>query len=180
MWNRNEWIEKAEAIKPKLNHENVYPVEQLDKRELHSGDSLILDFGDHQVGYFVFHAMTAGSHQDAPAFLKFKFCESEIELSEDSSEYHGWISRSWIQEVWMHIDVLPGVQRMLRRFAFRYVKIEVIDLSSKYSLIIDDAYVDSVSSADDSSIEVFHGTEMEERIDQIAIRTLHNCMQDVF
>ena len=80
----------------------------------------------------------------------------------------------------MHMDVLPGVQRMLRRFAFRYVKIEVIDLSSKYSLIIDDAYVDSVSSADDSSIEVFHGTEMEERIDQIAIRTLHNCMQDVF
>lgn len=180
MWDREFWIKKAEENKPEIKHEKIYPVENFDKRELHTGDSIVMDFGNHYVGHFSFHGITAGSPQDAPVFLKLKFCESKRELSEDSTNYHGWISRGWIQEEWLHIDVLPAEIRMPRRYAFRYVKIDIVDVSSKFSLIIDDAYVDAVTSADDSVVEKFDGNEIEKAIDKVSIRTLRNCMQDVF
>lgn len=180
MWDRELWIKKAEENKPVIRHEIVYPFKNIDKRELHTGDSIVIDFGNHYVGYFSFHGITAGSHQDAPVFLKLKFCESKRELSEDSLDYNGWISRGWIQEEWLHIDVLPAEINMPRRYAFRYVKIDVIDVSSKFSLVIDDAYVDAVTSADDSRIKTFEGNEIENAIDRVSVRTLRNCMQDVF
>lgn len=174
------FIEKANALKPMLKETMIAPMRKTDTKVLHTGDSVVYDFGNHYVGYLRFHCKTAGSHYDAPAFLKIKFCEALRELQEDSADYQGWISKSWIQEEWIHIDDFPSEIFLPRRYAFRYVKIEVLDVSSKYGLVIDDITATAVTSADEGKIPPFSGTEIETAIDQAAIRTLQNCMQDVF
>ena len=180
MWNQEEWIRKAEELKPELKNERVYPVSFSRNEKLNSGDSIVIDFGNHFVGHFSFHCKSSGSHQDAPLFVKIKFCESAKELDEDSSTYKGWVSRSWIQEEWLHVDVLPSLVSLPRRYAFRYVKIDILDVSPKYSVIIDEAYADCTTSADDTVVTEFKGNDIEEKIDRVAVRTLRNCMQDLF
>ena len=180
MWNRQDLISKAEKLKPELKHMTVRPVFRDGVRTLESETSIVLDFGNHYVGYFSFSASTEGSHQDAPALLRIKFCESERELDEENDDYNGWISKSWIQEELIHVDDFSALVHLNRRYAFRYVKIEAISLSSKYNIVIEDAYADTVTSADDNSVEVFGNNDLERELDKVSIRTLRNCMQEVF
>lgn len=177
---RQEFIKKAEACKPEIYMSIAKPMKGLPTAALHTGDSVVFDFGNHFTGRLSFRCMTEGSHPDAPAFIKIKFCENQKELEEDSADYQGWISKGWIQEEWLHIDVFPAEIKLPRRYAFRYVKIEVLDVSSKYSLIIDDMEAESYTSADDESVGSFSGNELEQQLDKVSIRTLRNCMQDVF
>ena len=60
------------------------------------------------MGYLTLNLSYTGSHPDAPAFLKLKFAEQISELSENTEDYDGWVSRSWIQEEYIHVDVLPA------------------------------------------------------------------------
>lgn len=177
---RAEFIKKAEQNKQELYRENVRPVEKLPTKALKAGEQLVFDFGNHYVGRLMLHCNYKGSHPDAPAFLKIKFCEVERELQEDSADYRGWISKSWIQEEWIHIDVIPSQISLPRRYAVRYVKIEILDISTKYDFVIDDIYIEATTSADDNAIELLKGNELEQKLDKISIRTLRNCMQDVF
>ena len=151
------------------------------ERTLGKGDSLTLDFGDHYVGYLSLDLKSIGSHPDAPALLRIRFAERPVELFEDASEYHGWISPSWIQEELVHVDVLPTLYSMERRYSFRYVRIDVVDISSKYSLKISDAFCRAVSSADDTALLPYStDNKADQRIDAISVKTLHDCMQTVF
>lgn len=177
---REEFIRKAEQYKPELQKEIVRPEAMLPTRALKSGEQIVFDFGNHYVGRVTLHCNYKGSHPDAPAFLKIKFCEVERELHEDSADYQGWISKSWIQEEWLHIDVIPSKISLPRRYGVRYVKIEILDISSKYDFVIDDIYIEATTSADDKGIEPFGGNTLEQKLDEISIRTLRNCMQDVF
>lgn len=180
MFDKASWLEVADSLKPELLTETVRPVCGLPALPLSKGDMVILDFGNHHVGHFSMKLGAMGSHQDAPAFLRIKFCEVERELHEDAAGYNGWISKGWIQEEQLHVDVLPETVHMPRRYAFRFVKIEVIDVSSKYQLVIEDAWAECTTSADDRDALPFHGTPDEEKIDAVAMRTLRSCMQDVF
>jgi len=178
---RLEFIQIAEKYKPKMQIETVRPLNGVPTKALKDGDSVIFDFGNHYVGHVKLCLSSVGSHQDAPAFIKVKFCEAERELNEDSSNYQGWISKGWIQEEWIHADVLPTVLELPRRYAFRYVKVEVLAVSGKYSLVIDSVEADTITSAQENGLATCEGlTDMEKRIDEVAIRTLRNCMQDVF
>jgi len=178
---RLEFIHTAEKYKPEIKVQKVNVIEGLPTAPLKDGDSVIFDFGNHYVGYVKLHLSSVGSHQDAPAFIKIKFCEAERELHEDSSTYQGWISKGWIQEEWIHVDVLPTVLELPRRYAFRYVKVEVIAVSSKYSLVIDTVEAETVTSAIESNLISANGlNEIETKIDEVSIRTLRNCMQDFF
>ena len=94
-------------------------IEEMPKKRLAKGDSICMDFGDHHVGYVTLKLHSAGSPQDAPAFLRLKFAEIPNEILEDSSTYEGWISKGWIQEEFVHIDVLPCELKLPRRYAFR-------------------------------------------------------------
>lgn len=67
-------------------------------------------------------------------------------MTEDSKDYDGWISRGWIQEEFIHIDVLPAELKLPRRYAFRYMEIEAIDTSLKWQMVVEDVYCTSVSS----------------------------------
>lgn len=155
------------------------PIRQ--RRPLNRGDSLVLDFGNHQVGRLSLSLSCQGSHPDAPAWLRLQFAEQPVELFERAEDYHGWISTGWIQTEQLHVDLLPQLIHLPRRFAFRYVKIEVLDVSSKFSLVVEDAWCTAVTSADDSRLSPLNSKDpLLLDMDRVACRTLRNCMQRVF
>jgi hypothetical protein len=199
MFKNQRLLDKALSLLPDLHMTCVNPTGTVDitknengevivqkgrdynKVTLKKGDKICLDFGDHQVGYFSFKTASVGSHADAPVLLKIHFAEQPVEMLENADEYRGWICSSWIEEERLHIDTVPSVVRMERRYAFRYVELEVLDISSKFELKIDDAVCTAVSSACDENLsEYFTSDEENKKLDGIACRTLHNCMQKVF
>lgn len=124
---------------------------------------------------------SVGSPQDAPAFFRLKFAEIAKEITEDSKDYDGWISRGWIQEEFIHVDVLPVELKLPRRYAFRYMEIEAIDTSLKWQLVVEDVSCTSVSAVRIEDVEpVKSDDEMIRRLDRVSLRTLQNCMQSVF
>lgn len=196
------FLQKAEACLPNLIEQEVKPVrivkmvlndevypdvltvddiENLSKYRLKKGDKLCLDFGNHQVGYVTLKFASVGSPQDAPAFIKLKFGEIAKEMTENSDDYDGWISRGWIQEEYFHIDTLPAILSLPRRYAFRYLEIEVIDTSLKWQLVLEDAVCKSVSAVRTEDVEPIQSDdEMIRQLDRVSLRTLQNCMQTVF
>ena len=114
---------------------------------------MILDFGDHQVGSFKIDINQTGSPMDAPLYLRLKFAEMPAELAVESSEYEGWLSRSWIQEEFIHIDELPVTLELPRRYSFRYVELKVIDTSPKWQAVFYNPVVTSENSADMTKVK---------------------------
>ena len=177
---KKNWLKTAESLKPALIRETVQPVSGLPEQALSENECVVLDFGNHFVGKLTLRLSSKGSHPDAPVWLRIKFCENERELSESAEDYHGWISKGWIQQEYIHADVLPAVVSLPRRYAFRYVKIDILALSSKFQLVIEDATAETTTSADDSVIVPLHCDGLDGKIDRIALRTLRSCMQDFF
>ena len=197
--NNAKYLDIAKSLKPSLHHHIFEPVGAFMLKERYSsekesirlhdvthlslgkGRNLCLDFGSHRVGRVSLALSYSGSHPDAPALLKLKFAETLKELSENSDSYDGWISSSWIQEEYVHVDVLPSVISLPRRYAFRYLKITLMDTSPKYKLVVKHAECLAESSAYmERSGAVSYKDPMLDRINEVGIRTLHNCMQDVF
>lgn len=196
-----KFLEKAAMLDPKLYHREVSArsvieimkgkadyeaiklgdADCLSAIEMKKGDRICLDFGQHCVGYFSFSIRAVGSHQDAPAHLKIKLGEQICEIAESFENYEGNISSSWLQEEYLFIDELPAMIKMPRRYAFRYIEIEVLDTSHKFRVIIENPKCDTVSSADRKSVPKrnCHDKELQE-IDEIALNTLEGCMQEVF
>lgn len=159
----------------------IEAAEDYRKKRMKKGDELIIDFGDHQVGYLNLKLDYEGSHPDAPVLMRIHFAENPVELFENAESYQGWICSSWIEEEQIHIDVIPTNLQLARRYAFRYVKIQILDISSKFSLVVRNAVCTAVSSANDKELQSFEfDKELHKRLDEIACRTLHNCMQTVF
>ncbi|MDO4274040.1 MAG: cellobiose phosphorylase [Eubacteriales bacterium] len=195
------FIEKAQRCRPRLKSSVKAPLRivaisskgdtaeiqeksdgrMLPRYSLGKGESLCLDFGTHYVGYVTLKFNSVGSPQDAPAFLRLKFAEVPGEILDDSGDYHGWISRGWIQEEFIHLDVLPAEVRLPRRYAFRYLEILALDTSKKWKLVVEEAKLSAVSAADPEAVFPFHTQDkLLKDIDRVSVRTLANCMQDVF
>lgn len=178
----NVFLKKAEALTPVLYTRDIKPLPgDVFGRRLDEGASVRLDFGGHLVGYLMLRLSYQGSHPDAPAWIRVRFAERESELSEAVEEYAGWVSPGWVQQEQLHIDVLPATLSMPRRYAFRYVQIDVLAVSGKYGLVLEDAECRAVSSAEDTALlPARYNDPMLNRIDAAACRTLHDCMQSVF
>lgn len=196
------FLDKAQALEPVLFKRVIRPCRMVDvapnqyreavvsqRAEMSElpdmsfgkGDTVIFDFDDHQVGYVSFVAVPVGSHFDAPAYLRLKFAEVPGELLEDSAGYDGWISKSWIQEEYLHLDILPTVVTLPRRYAFRYMKIEVVDTSPKYSIKFRNVSCDYVSAVEMQDVEPLGSNdELLNRMDRISLKTLMDCTQKVF
>ena len=183
---RNErFLQIAESLKPTLFEKKVGVLETVGgedyrSRSFSKGDSVCLDFGTHLVGHVTLKFGFRGSHPDAPAWIRLKFAERECELSENAEEYRGWISMGWIQQEQLHIDVLPAVLALPRRYAFRYLQLEVLDVSGKYQLTLEDAFCVATTSADENKLTSYAPSARMAHLDAVACRTLRNCMQDVF
>lgn len=196
------FVKKAEACKPILKETTVFPERIVEIRKgcgiypevikvddapnvsaypLKKGDKLCLDFGNHQVGYVTLSLSSVGSPQDAPAFFKLKFGEIAKEMTENSGDYNGWISKGWIQEEYFHLDVLPATLKLPRRYAFRFMEIEVIDTSLKWQMVVDEVVCCCVSAVSDEEAKPIDSEdEMVQKLDEVSLRTLKNCMQWVF
>lgn len=156
-------------------------IENLPKHHLKRDDSLIIDFGDHYVGQFKINIQHVGSPQDAPLALHLKFAEVPAEFSYHAANYNGWLSKSWIQEETIHIDQLPVELRLPRRYAFRYVQLKVIDTSPKWQAVFSNPEITAISSVSDDNMPSVNLKDPElQKIYQVSVKTLHDCMQEVF
>ena len=185
-------LEKAARLKPNLKYTDVpapvscrvngetVTMKTLAERALRRGDQVVLDFGRHLVGHLTLTLSTAGSHMDAPAFIQLDFAENIEELAEKAEEYKGWLSRSWIQQERLHLDRLPAAAALPRRYAFRYVRLTVLDTSPKYQLAVKGAQCRAESAADWSLVpQKQFPDEGLKRIYDASLRTLADCTQDV-
>jgi len=143
------------------------------------GGTLVLDFGEHVVGYFQFSLIPVGKVIDAPTHVKIIFGEVPSEVCEPLDPYNGWLSRGWLQDQMFNIFPRENI-RIERRLAFRYVKFEISRLSENYTIRFADITCTAVTSADPAQLAPYRGPEEFREIDAVAVRTLANCMQDFF
>ena len=169
-------LKKADANLPKINRTEIKcdtPLYVLDK-----GESVTVDLGNHYVGYLSFKMWFVNEYIDAPVTLRVRFFETKAEMDYDYSTYGGWLCQSWIQEDTVKVD-FPGVFTLPRRYAARYVKVEVVHTPRCLSLS-DFTFV-AESSADVSKLIPYVSEDKElAEIDRVAVNTLKNCMQRVF
>ena len=133
-------LDKALQLLPEVKETVVEPLDiAAFLKPLKKGDSVEIDFGRHLVGHIKLKLGYVRSHPDAPVWLRFSFAENKKEFEERVEDYQGWICSAWVQQEQVHIDLVPGEYFLPRRYSFRYVKIEVLDVSSKFDLIIEEA-----------------------------------------
>ncbi len=199
------FVDRAEALTPQLHKARVYPKRQVEivaneqafqgwevkdagtaeafnAGTLRQGDSVVLDFGDHQVGYVTFSIRNVDSNADAPLRLGLVFGEMPCEIGEDFANYDGWLSRSWLQDEIINVDVLPGTVTLPRRYTFRYMKITVLATSIRYHVTFPELYCETVTSADEENVVPLPGDVPDDlrELDRVGIKTLRDCMQTVF
>ncbi|THF83245.1 alpha-L-rhamnosidase-related protein [Cohnella fermenti] len=199
------FVAKAERLTPTLRERRAEPVriieaeaertalhgwkvretgkaEALRTRALSKGDSFVVDFGDHQVGYLTFKLRSEEARADAPVRLKLIFGEMPVEIGESFDTYDGWLDRSWLQDEIVNLDVVPGTYTLPRRYSFRYLKVEVLTPARKFKVAFDELFVTSVSSADLAAVPALPDSVPEDlrELDRISVRTLQDCMQTVF
>jgi alpha-L-rhamnosidase len=161
-----------------------YTIDELSSISYGRGDEFILDFGSHRVGYLSFHLGVDGVNIDAPARLRFTFGEIPYDVTESLYPCKTWISTSWLPDEVINVDWLPTNIEMPRRYAFRYVKVEIIDTSQKFNIRFSEIKVRAVSAVSPSTmLGIASLNTVDEEllaIDRISQVTLRNCMQTVF
>lgn len=197
---RSSWLARANELKPVLKHWTV-PAKTVvecsasetawQKTEIKpiagaatlrsnfykTGDSVIVDFGETIVGRIRLNLHPEGKN-DSPLRLRLIAAETPYELSRNFSDYHGTLSRSWLQEEIINIDILPCSHELLRRYSLRYLKIEILAAAGK---VVFDEITVVAEAAEEILPESPAGlSPLNKAIDQVALRTLRNCMQDVF
>lgn len=149
---------------------------------LNYGDKILLDFGDHFVGYLHFSLDYSGEIKiaDAPSRLKFTFGEFPYEIVTPPEEYKGGLGSGWLQNEERSYVFLPCSSVLERRYAFRYLLIERTDTTC-FPLKIKDIYAECVSAVEMDNLSPFStGDEFLDRIYHISLKTLKECEQDVF
>ncbi len=191
------FVEKAEKNMPRIYKREVYAKDTVqivedknawfgcrakivggaeDKILFVSGDSFILDFGEHCVGKLSFCLRHDVRYLDAPVRLRLRFGETPYELYRDNASYHGRLCRSWLQEEIINLDD-PGMIELPRRYTFRYLQVEIV--AAHRPLRLTDFKVTAETSADLTKLVPLpdNTDPMLKRIDEIAAATLRDCMQ---
>ena len=149
---------------------------------LNSGESVILDFGDHCVGqlhYEIAHLATA-QIADSPVKFRFTFGEFPLEIVTPPESYKGTIGSGWLQNETKAIVFTPYSGTLERRYAVRYLKIERLD-SALFPVAIVNLYADTVSAVSMDAVAPLRLEDpMLEKIYTMSLKTLKECEQDVF
>ena len=90
------YLKKADENLPSLINEMISP--EVQDKIMDNGDEIVIDLGNHYVGYFLFKVNHVDIYIDAPVRLYIKFCETKNELDYDFSEYNGSLCGSWLQD----------------------------------------------------------------------------------
>lgn len=198
------WLELAQSLQPQLHEtlqrpvsivrpvadssrflrwhmETVSPAAEMEKQLFREGDSVILDFGGHRTGYLSFILHGEGINIDSPTRLRLTFGEVPSDVAEDFYPYKGDLSESWLPDEIINIDDLPQEVHFPRRHSFRYLRIQVIGISSKYAAHFEKIQVRAVTSAQHPVPDLDPPTpELLRAIDRVSLATLRDCMQTVF
>lgn len=201
---RAAWLQRAEQVTPKVFRTSKRPVALVEmqpdaagfqgwkavvsgqvgsvcNRPLLSGESFILDFGEHVVGQFSVALRQFAIPVDAPVRLALVFGEVPAEVATPFDPYSGTLTRSWLQDEVINFDVVPDTVRLSRRYAFRYVKITVVAASRHGKFGFSDFSAEAVTSADESRLPPFSPRNADDAaLELVARRTLRDCMQTVF
>jgi alpha-L-rhamnosidase len=153
----------------------------LHERLFNRGDQFTLDFGGHRAGHLEFRLEGAGISVDAPCRLRLTFGEVPGDVAEPLYPYKGELSIAWLPDETITVDFLPQTVKLLRRYSFRYVKVEVIDTAKNYKARFSGFKAIGVTSAGETPVPM-RGTpsKLIAEIDEIALRTLRDCMQTTF
>ncbi len=176
MKDKNYFLKKASENMPELHFRKLVPAIKSFSAE--SGDSVILDLGEHAVGHFSFSFDNVDNFIDAPVRLTIKFGEDLYEINRDFSTYEPGLSKTWLQEEILHLD-FPQTVEMPRRYSCRYIKITV-DFTACPINLFDFSFTAS-TSADISRLESIKTEDaLLRKIDTVATNTLKECMQTFF
>ena len=201
---RGAWLQKAEDTKPQLietvkqpvtlvslvQDNNVFqhwkavqskPVDSLYNNSFKKQSGVVVDFGEHLTGYFTFSVEQLKAAADAPLRIKFTFGEVPSELATPFDPYTGSLSRAWLQDEIITISDVPSTITIPRRFAFRYVKMELLG-SSGYSdfRISNVSFKASTSVTTTPSALASSTNKLITDIDRVGLTTLKECMQTVY
>lgn len=201
---RASWLQRAEQAMPRLIRTSKAPVAVITvekhapgfqgwriasgkpvgsvyNRPLDPGEGFILDFGEHMTGHLELTLRDFGIPVDAPVRLALVFGEVLAEVAEPLDPYAGTLTRSWLQDERVNIDVVPQTLRLPRRYAFRYVKVTVVSASIHGRFGFKGIQAEAVTSADESQLLPFSPRNADdEALDRVSRNTLRDCMQSVF
>lgn len=150
--------------------------ELLADQKLSTHSTVFVDFGEHIVGKLHFFITMPDRACDAPVRLRLRFAELPHEAAfPDLSAYQGGLCASWLQEEIITIDNPPELIELPRRYAFRYLRIEVM---AAVAPVVFTKLECVVSSS--AAVDVVPVTGEFSEIDAVGLRTLRNCMQNVF
>lgn len=201
---RNSWLEKAEKAKPVLFESVCHPiclVKSVPDSSAFQGwrmqksddmDALyhvsfkvrkqvIADFGRHLTGRISFRLKAIDNTPDAPIRLKFTFAEVPAELNTSFDPYPGVLSRAWLQDEILTITEFDKEIAIPRRFAFRYVKVELLGSSPYFDFTISEMKCIASTSAGSVTQKLAETTPpIIREINRISLETLKECMQTVY
>ncbi|MBR3781184.1 MAG: sugar hydrolase [Clostridia bacterium] len=176
MKNKKFFLSKAQDNYPKLYYKDIKP--DITEIAVSTGDSVLLDLGEHAVGHFSFAFDNVSDFIDAPLRLIIKFGEDMREIEDDFSLYKEGLSKTWLQEEIINLDY-PQKTILPRRYACRYIKI-TIDKTNKPIKLFDFCFRAS-TSADVSVLKPAETADaLLSKIDLVATNTLKECMQSFF
>lgn len=199
----DSFARKADALKKPLKHIKIFPRNfvkiEKDIRcfqmlkavpsgdysgtfSLNSGESVIIDFGDHYVGHLHYSLNHFGEIRivDSPVKLRFTFGEFPLEIITLPEAYKGTLGSGWLQNEVKSIVFTPYSGVLERRYAFRYLKIERID-NAVFPVSICDLFADTVSAVSLADAKRFPVADpLMEKIYNMSLKTLKECEQDVF
>ena len=172
--NRKEYfLEKAEENFPEIFYRELKPV--ADKTVFRSGESIILDLGNHYVGKFSFSMDNEDDFISAPVHFTIRFGEDMREINDDFDSYNGSLAKSWLQEENLFVDY-PQRVCMERRYSCRYIKITVKE--TRRRIVVNDFCFTASTSADCQKLKNVNIADEEMRkIDAVSVNTLKECMQ---
>nr|MBA3686947.1 hypothetical protein [Planctomycetota bacterium] len=161
----------------------VGPADALARRPLAGGHVIVLDFGEHLVGRVSLDLAVISGVHDAPVRLRLIFAELPAEAAEPFDPLTakpGWLSTAWQQDEVITCDDLPASFALPRRYAFRYLRIEVIEPRGAFTIALAGCRCvqEGVDVADIVTDPTLPGDLAA--IDAVARRTLRNCMHTVF
>lgn len=143
-------------------------------------DDLVLDFGEHVTGHVQF-VIGANVPAHAPVQLKIKFAEVPAEMKASFDSYKGSLSKAWLQEEIITLRTMPDTVLLSNRYAFRYVKFEILASASDMDFFVGNVKCFSTTSA---KTDLFKDALLKDQefqtISQISVKTLEECMQTVF
>lgn len=201
---RDEWMVKGQQFIPELFVETKVPMQIVTlindeksyqhvsteifsdpqhyfKTSLKShNEDLIIDFGEHVTGSVQF-VIEANIPAHAPVQLRIKFAEVPAEMDASFDSYEGMLSKAWLQEEILTLQYMPDTVLLPGRYAFRYLKFEVLASAPDMDFYIREVECHATTSArKDAFDEVKLADKDFQSISDVSLKTLKECMQTVF